>query len=248
MKNFKEKYDGYMQELTSYCHDKVPCRKYSKRAKYPMKVCWFIEAMNWRMKECCEGASMLLGANLLIPSAALIRSALENLAISHKMSKLVVETVNNNMVLEDLDNELMHFLFVNKYKKGVFVGDDTYDSFCQYKPESVAHLMAGLDEDIIAATNEQISIKDFYSNLCEFVHTNSDGVIGSYSELDENQEMFILGPQVTLFHPIYDAFPLTLLVALDMYLVDMHSIYDNLPEFAKVCEDFLGTPKNNIFL
>ena len=29
------------------------------------------------------------------------------------------------------------------------------------------------------------------------------------------------------------------LVALDMYLVDMHSIYDNMEEFTRVCEETL---------
>lgn len=247
MMDFKEKYDRYMHELALYCHDKVPCRKYSMQAKYPSKVVWFIEAMNWRIKECCEGAVILLDANLVIPSAALIRSALENLAILHKMKKMVIETVCNNTISNDLDKELMRFLFANKYKKGVFVDDNTYELFHQYQPDTVALLMDGLDEDVGILTKGQISIKKFYSNLCEFVHTNTDGIMGAYSDLDEDNEMINFGPQITPSHPLYDAFPLTLLVALDLYIVDMRSIYDNLPEFTKVCEEKLKRQKISNF-
>lgn len=236
MEDFKVLYNEYIQELESYCHDQVACRKYSWNAKYPSKVSWFVESMNWRMMECCKGAAMLLEADLVIPSAALIRSALENMAILHHLAKIVDVTVANNAVSDNLDKELMRFLFVNKYKKGVFIDDSTYDSFHPYKPESVAFYMDALDEDLRLETEDKITIRDFYSSLCEFVHTNTDGIVGSYSYLDEEHEIIYLGPQITPDHPVYGAFPSTLLVALDMYLVDMHSIYDNIEEFARVCE------------
>ena len=239
MENFKELYNEYMQELGSYCHNKFACRQYSLKAKYPSKVSWFVESMNWRMTECCKGAALLLEAELVIPSAALIRSALENMAILHHLSKIVNETVANNAVSENLDKELMRFLFVNKYKKGVFIDDSTYDSFHKYKPESVAFYMDAVDEDLKLETEEKISIRNFYSSLCEFVHTNTDGIVGSYSYLDEDSEMIYLGPQMTPTHPLYGAFPSTLLVALDMYLVDMYTIHDNMEEFTRVCEEAL---------
>ena len=239
MEDFKKLYNEYMQELLSYCHDKVACRQYSLKAKYPFKVSWFLESMNWRMIECCKGAALLLEADLVIPSAALIRSALENMAILHHLSKIVTETVANNAVSENLDKELMRFLFVNKYKKGVFIDDSTYDSFHKYKPELVAFYMDAVDEDLKLETEGKISIRDFYSSLCEFVHTNTDGIVGSYSYLDEDNEIICLGPQMTLGHPVYGAFPSTLLVALDMYLVYMHTIHDNIEEFASVCEEAL---------
>lgn len=228
-----------MEELESYCHDRVACRQYSLKAKYPSKVSWFIESMNWRMFECCKGAALLLLSNLTIPSAALIRSALENMAILHHLSKIVNETVVNNAVSDNLDKELMRFLFVNKYRKGVFINDSTYDSFHKYKPESVAFYMDALDEDLKVETEDKVSIRNFYSTLCEFVHTNTDGIVGSYSYLDEEHKMIYLGPQMTPDYPVYGAFPTTLLVALDMYLVDMHSIYDNMEEFTRVCEEAL---------
>lgn len=239
MEDFKELYKEYIQELALHCHDRVSCRQYSWKAKYPSKVSWFVESMNWRMMECCKGAALLLNADLVIPSAALIRSALENMAILHHLAKMVNETVANNAVSDNLDKELMRFLFVNKYKKGVFIDDSTYDSFHKYKPESVAFYMDALDEDLKAETEDKISIRDFYSTLCEFVHTNTDGIVGSYSYLDEENEMIYLGPQMKTGHPVYGAFPSTLLVALDMYLVDMHSIYDNMEEFTRVCEETL---------
>lgn len=48
MEDFKEMYKEYIQELASYCHDRVFGRKYSWKAKYPSKVSWFLESMNWR--------------------------------------------------------------------------------------------------------------------------------------------------------------------------------------------------------
>lgn len=244
MKEFQKMYNEYMEELESYCHDRVACRQYSQKAKYPSKVSWFLESMNWRMMECCKGAALLLVSDLVIPSAALIRSALENMAVLHHLSKIVNETIANNAVSENLDKELMRFLFVNKYKKGVFIDDRTYDSFHKYKPESVAFYMDAVDEDLKLETEGKISIRDFYSSLCEFVHTNTDGIVGSYSYLDEDSEIIYLGPQMTPGHPVYGAFPSTLLVALDMYLVDMHAIYDNMEEFTRVCEEALKDKKS----
>lgn len=40
-------------------------------------------------------------------------------------------------------------------------------------------------------------------------------------------------------HLVYRAFPSTLLVTLDMYLVNMHAIYDNMEGVSKVCEETL---------
>lgn len=99
--------------------------------------------------------------------------------------------------------------------------------------------MDAVDEDLKLETEEKISIRNFYSSLCEFVHTNTDGIVGSYSYLDEDSEMIYLGTQMTPTHPLYGAFPSTLLVALDMYLVDMYTIYDNMEEFTRVCEEAL---------
>lgn len=57
--------------------------------------------------------------------------------------------------------------------------------------------------------------------------------------------MIYFGPQITPDHPVYGAFPSTLLVALDIYLVDMHSIYDNMEEFARICEEALNLQEND---
>lgn len=104
---------------------------------------------------------MLLKAALAIPSAALIRSALENMAIFHYLAKNVNETVANNAISDNLDKELVRFLFVNRCKKGVFIDDSTYDSIHKYKPESVAFYMDAVDEDLKLETEGKISIRDF---------------------------------------------------------------------------------------
>lgn len=159
--DFKELYNEYTQDLESCCHDRVACRQCSQKAKYPSKVSWFLESMNWRMMECCKGAALLLKAALAIPSAALIRSALENMAIFYYLAKNVNETVANNAISDNLDKELVRFLFVNRYKKGVFIDDSTYDSIHKYKSESVAFYMDAVDEDLKLETEGKISIRDF---------------------------------------------------------------------------------------
>lgn len=70
----------------------------------------------------------------------------------------------------------MRFLFVNKYKKGIFIVASTYESFHKYKSESVAFYKDALDQDLKLETEDIISIRDFYSSLCEFVHTNTDSI------------------------------------------------------------------------
>ena len=128
---------------------------------------------------------------------------------------------------------------LQQYKKGIFIDDSTYESFHKYKPKSVAFYMDALEEDLKLETEDKISIRDFYRSLCEIVHTNTDGIVGSYSYLDGENEMIYLCPQMTPDHPVCEAFPSTLLVALNMYIVNMHAIYDNMEGGAKVCEEAL---------
>lgn len=40
-------------------------------------------------------------------------------------------------------------------------------------------------------------------------------------------------------HPVCEAFPSTLLVALNMYIVNMYAICDNIEGGSKVCEEAL---------
>ena len=186
----------------------------------------FINAMNWRMKECVEAAILLLESNLTHPALMLIRSSMENAAISIGLADVVSDVIERKEVLDEDDDNLMRFLFGNNYPKDdPFL--DEYDERFRAKRIS-KHIKRG--DEICPG------FKSYYGSLCEYVHPNWDGVAQSYSLLHIDEGNTDFGPMINPSHGLYDAFTITLVLALTIYLRQVEFIDDNLENFAHLCD------------
>lgn len=187
----------------------------------------FVNSMNWRMKECAEAAVMLFEANLTHPALMLVRSAMENAAITIKLADVVCGVVERKVVLKEDDDELMRLLFGNNYPK-----DDPftepYDA--RLKAERIGMHVKRADE-------LYPRFRDYYSNLCEYVHPNYDGVSQSYSLLHFEEGYTDFGPMLNSSHSLYNAFTITLVLALTLYLRQIEYIDDNLVNFINLCDN-----------
>jgi len=212
--------------LSQQCVDSIWNKEYSDNSKLPFKVATFVNAMNWRMKECSEAAILLLESDYTHPSLMLIRSAMENAAITQKLATIVRDVVEKKTIAQDDDDDLMRILLGNSYRK-----DDpfTYPEDEKFKAERIGRHIKRVEEFYPG-------FQRCYGYLCEFVHPNADGVIGSFSKLDEEGDCTSFGPQLDSSHGLYGAFTITLVLALTIYNDLIEYIGDNLQDFIRVCE------------
>ena len=215
-----------IEELAKRCVKRMPNKEYSNLSKLPYKVMAFVNAMNWRMKESAEAAVMLLEADLTHPALMLIRGCMENAAITIKLADVVRGVVERNKVKETDDEDLMRIFFGNNYPK-----DDPftepYDE--RLKAERIGKHVKRSDE-------LYPRYREYYSNLCEYVHPNYDGVSQSFSLLHHEENNTDFGPMLNSDHDLYDAFTITMVLALHIYLEQLDSIEDNLEDFIHLCD------------
>lgn len=215
-----------LTKLSKQCVNRMENREYSNHSKLPYKVLTFVNAMNWRMKECAKAALLLLESDLTHPSLMLIRGAMENAAITIKLADVVKEVVTRGAIEQGDDDELMRILFGNNYRR-----DDPFTD-----PDDERLKAERIGKHIKRAEELYPGFQRYYSYLCEFVHPNSDGVGQSFSNLNIEEGYTAFGPQLNASHELYDAFTITLVLALTVYLDQIESINDNLQDFINLCD------------
>ena len=216
----------YIAELTKRCVTSMDNKEYSNLSKLPYKLMSFVNSMNWRMKECSDAAVMLLEADLTHPSLMLIRSAMENAAITVGISDLVGNVVERKKVINTDDVQLMRFLFGNNYRKE--------DPFTEPFDDRLKAERIGVH---VARTEELYpGFQRYYRSLCEYVHPNYDGVSQSYSLLHIEEGYTDFGTRLTPDFALYDAFTITLVLALRIYVDQVEYIDDNLENFIHLCD------------
>ena len=208
-------------ELSKHCVKTMKNKEYSNLSKHPYKIMTFINAMNWRMKECAEAAVLLFESELTHPALMLVRSAMENAAITIKLSDIVREAIEKKEVTDRDGDSLMRLLFANNYSKN--------DSFIE--PDDERWKAERIGKHVKRADALYPGFKSYYGNLCEIVHPNSDGVGQSYSLLHIDDDTTDFGPMLNETHELYDAFTITLVLSLSIYLNQIDVIDDNLEDF-----------------
>lgn len=216
-----------IDKLSNYCVSSMHNREYSNYSKLPYKVMAFVNSMNWRMKECAEAAILLLESDYTHPALMIIRSSMENAAITVKLADVVGEVVERKQVTDADDEKLMRILFANNYRK-----DDPFTD-----PDEDDRLKAErIGKHVKRAEEECPGFQRYYSYLCEFVHPNYDGVSQSYSLLHIEDGKTDFGPRLNSAHEFYNAFTITLVLALTVYLRQIEFIDDNLVDFINLCD------------
>ncbi len=212
--------------LSKRCVTSMQNREYSNLSKLPYKVMSFVNSMSWRMKEFAEAAILLLESDLTLPASVLIRGCMENTAITIKLSDIVRDVNERESVNESDDWDLMKLLFGNNYRK-----DDPF-----IEPEDEKLKADRIGKHIRRAEETYPGFQRYYSRLCEFVHPNSDGVSQSYSSLQIEKDETVFGPKLNSKHELYEAFTITLVLALNFYLEQIDNIEESLESFIHLCD------------
>ena len=215
-----------LMKISEHCVNSMQNKEYSNLSKLPYKVMTFVNSMNWRMKECGEAALLLLESDYTHPSLMLIRSAMENAAIIISLADVIDDVIERKNVSAETDKKLMLLLFGNNYRK-----DDPFTGIDDklYKAERIG-------KHVKRAEELYPGFQRYYSYLCEFVHPNYDGVSQSYSVWHIDEDYTTFGPNLKSSHELYDAFTITLVLALSIYLDQIQSIEDNLEHFIHLCD------------
>lgn len=215
-----------LMKISEHCENSMQNKEYSNLSKLPYKVMTFVNSMNWRMKECGEAALLLLESDYTHPALMLIRSAMENAAIIISLADVIDDVIERKNVSAEIDKKLMLLLFGNNYRK-----DDPFTGIDDklYKAERIG-------KHVKRAEILYPGFQRYYSYLCEFVHPNYDGVSQSYSVLHIDEDYTTFGPNLKSNHELYDAFTITLVLALSIYLDQIQSIEDNLENFIHLCD------------
>ena len=215
-----------LMKISEHCVNSMQNKEYSNLSKLPYKVMNFVNSMNWRMKECGEGALLLLESDYTHPALMLIRSAMENAAIIISLADVIDDVIERKNVSAETGKKLMLLLFGNNYRK-----DDPFTGIDDklYKAERIG-------KHVKRAEELYPGFQRYYSYLCEFVHPNYDGVSQSYSVLHIDEDYTTFGPNLKSSHELYDAFTITLVLALSIYLDQIQSIEDNLENFIHLCD------------
>lgn len=224
-------------ELSGHCVTTMQNREYSNLSKLPYKVMTFVNAMNWRMKESAEAAVLLFESGFTHPALMLVRSAMENAAITIKLAEIVDTVVKRGNVIETDDEELMRLLFANNYSK-----DDPF-----VEPDDERFKTQRIGKHVKRADDLYPGFQSYYRSLCEFVHPNSDGVGQSYSFLHIEENTTDFGPRLNPSHELYGAFTITLVLALSIYIDQLENINNRQEDFIHICDfDIVKKESNSI--
>lgn len=205
-----------LDQIRSLQTDRILHFQYSKKAKIPFKVHSFLEIMNCRILDFCEGTDLLIRNNHIIPSLSLIRSLIENIATTYRAVTSIETSLESNKLNENFDELITKLIFGTRYEG-----------------ETVAiNIMTQIDK----LDKEYNGIRKAYDSLSEFVHPNWDGVGGSYSDLNENEGFTTISKVITTEHPIYKLIETGFLLCMGIYLEFSHKITAYLPEFSSLCE------------
>ena len=225
--------EKFIAELKTHCEESMFSRKYSWRAKHPFKVMSYVNAMTWRMYDMSCAAIALFKQNKIIPALCLVRTCWENMVATYELKELILNCCENKTLDSNADNILMRLLYSNRYDKdNRYMSEEFYEQIKEYRAKNILTLVQKLEKDYP-------QIKDIYSEMCEFVHPNGDGVCGSYSYLDESNHTVFFGLQFSQELPLLPAFITTLTCSIDLYIKFIVSIKDSIVEFSQLCESSL---------
>lgn len=205
-------------ELSHVCVDEISNRQFPQKSKLPYKLATFVYALCWRMKECSEAALKMIECGFVHSALMLIRGSLENASILY-YARNVVEAVPSDTSPSDTDDKLMCLWFANKYWV-----DERSEHDSEYRAKTFKFY-----NDLMDA--EYPGIARYNHTLCEFVHTNSDGVGQSFSFLNEEHHKTLFDPQLNEDHSLFSAFVITLQLALRIFNNQIHNIDDHFEEF-----------------
>jgi hypothetical protein len=205
--------------------DHIQHFQYSKLAKIPFKVHSFIEIMSLRMLDFSEAAFLLIENDHVIPSLPIIRALFENIAIVYRIKSSIDKSLEENKLDNGFDDLITKIVFGTRDNDEILA----------------INILTQIDK----LDKEYSGIRKFYDSISEFVHPNCDGVLGSYSELNEEDYITEVIKVITVKNPIYKWIEACFLLILGIYLEYYNRIKSDLPRFASICELEIINKLNN---
>ena len=142
----------------------------------------------------------------------MVRACWENMVATYELSVLVKDCCEKQIIDSSIDDTLMRILFSNRFEKGnKYVGEEHFQQFEKYKAKNILTLIQKHEKAFS-------QVKDVYSTICEFVHPNHDGVLGSYSYEDESNQTIYFAPQFTQDSWLSSASAATLNCSIYLYI------------------------------
>jgi len=148
---------------------------FTLESKLPWKAIVFRELLFHRFSDLADSAVTMYETNRTIPAFILTRAVVENTAMMYWFSTKVAE-------FSETKNEDAFDQFL---MKGMFGGRDPES------PEESYNILTAVDH----IDKLYKGIRVFYNTLSEFAHPNYSGVMGSYSNLDEEKYITYLGKE-----------------------------------------------------
>lgn len=164
MDDIEEKINEIINRIENSISEEVFHFEHSNISKIPNKINCFIEAINYKTLEFANVVKSLFDHDLVVPAIVMTRVLFESLSMIYQIRKTTEKLIKEGYS-EEYDDKLMQLLFGTDYNETT-------------KRVNVLTLLDKIDK-------EYKDVRKFYNDMSEFSHPNYDGILGSYSELDE---------------------------------------------------------------
>lgn len=148
---------------------------FTRRSKLPYKACSFRAVLIHRESDLADAAIALYEADRLVSAFVITLAVVETKAVMyglHRKAQTFLKTKDE----EAFDEFLMKGMLGSKN------GTTQHESY---------NILTAVDR----MSKEFEGLRNMYDSLCEFTHPNWSGVIGSYSNVDEEKLLLHLGKE-----------------------------------------------------
>ena len=213
-----------VNSLTENLPQSVDPASLSWDAKLPTKVMCYREVLIWRTEELCRASLEQYERFNIAAAITLTRSAMEGVATTWHLKKLVEKTVEDQSVI-GVDCKIMRLLMGSKNETtGV-------------RAFNVLNFIDNVEKKISG-------FRKSYDSLSEYAHPNWAGTTQIFAKFDHESLIVELGrdkqgrvgPQLMGLHTLVDL--------LEVYIDVYDAIMDLLPEFIHLCDADLGSGKS----
>jgi hypothetical protein len=174
MKDDLKEAEGFLRQLSDSLPDQVdPALKYLPTQTRFHAVC-LRDVLSHRIKDLGIKAIALYESEQFVPAFLITRAIMETVALLYHLHKKITSAIENKDAIE-LNDWLVNAIFGSR-------NEDT--------DMTSPNILTALDR----MGKEHLGIRVMYDQLSEFCHPNYAGVLASYSHLNDDKSIILLGP------------------------------------------------------
>lgn len=164
----------FLAELTNRLPSNVAPRLKNTPSLTLYQVVCLRDTLAHRIRDLSENTAQLFESNQLIPAFLVTRALLESVSLLYNLHKKIVSAIDRKDV-----NQL------DKWLERVTLG--RRNVVTEITPPNILNALNSIDE-------KYAGVREMYDQLSEFCHPNFAGVLASYSRLNDDRDMLLLGP------------------------------------------------------